>query len=406
MSRFLQLEQLPADPILSIATLFQADPRPFKVNLGIGAYLDETLRPVVMEAVTQAEAKLFSRQLDKEYAPIGGQPQFCKLISELLIGEALSAQLQGDLVALQTVGGAGGLYLAGRLLQQLGHQQIHLPDPTWANHAPLFHTSTIEAVSYPYFDPQSHALRFEALCDYLEQLQPESAVLWHGCCHNPTGVDPTSSQWDQLLEIIARKRLLPLFDLAYIGLGEGWEVDCEPVRRFLVELPDLLLTFSCSKSFGLYGERLGLLLVKTSSRQAIAPIESQLYRMARSTYSNPPRHGAQIIEELLGDSQLRVSWATQLEEMRQRVYAMREKLSVALETKVPERSWGWMKKEKGFFSLLGLTPEQVLLLRKEQAIYMPSSGRINVAGLAPSQIEYVAEAIARTVKQPLVIHSH
>lgn len=393
MSFFAPLSLLPEDPILGITASFNADPRPTKVNLGVGAYKDAESKPFVFNSVLKAEQFLFEQRLDKEYLPIDGDPLYIREILKLIFGQQSKALLSKRLIGLQALGGTGALRLGGDLCVKVGINAVYLPVPTWANHAPLFSTTGLQVEGYPYYDMHHHRFDFEAMCFAIQAMPKKSVILMQASCHNPTGMDPSQEQWKVLSSLIKEKGLLPFFDIAYQGFDRGVEEDVWAVRHFLEEGHEMICSYSCAKNFGLYGERAGLLAVALNNNAIQQSVGSHLKVMARTMYSNPPLHGARIVKTVLTDPLLKEEWLLELRYIRDRIKEMRVALIAGLQAHAKKRDFSFMLDQKGMFSFCGLDQDEVQQLRQEQGIYMLSNGRINVAGLNPRNINYVVDAL-------------
>lgn len=393
MPFFSSIPQLPDDPILGLPIAFAADSRSKKINLGIGAYKTAEGHPLVLACVRKAEHLLLQKHLNKEYLPIEGDADFLRLSLQLLFGADSPFLQTGRFFSAQTVGGASALRIGGEFLAKLVSKSIFISQPTWSNHKQIFERAGLKVGSYPYFDHQTHLLDFQGMCEAIRNMPFGSAILLHGCCHNPTGIDPTLNQWKELSDLIKKQQLIPFFDVAYQGFGEGIDEDAQAVRYFANEGHEMLVAYSYSKNFGLYGERIGFLTIVDSSIEQTSKIGSQIKSLIRSNYSNPPLNGARIVSTILKSHELKMDWKIELNNMRERVNEMRKSLVAALMVKGPHHNLSYLYDQKGLFSYLGLTSEQVQYLRKEKGIYTPNNGRINVAGLNTQNISYVAEAL-------------
>lgn len=393
MPFFNEIPQLPEDPILGLPIAFAADPRLNKINLGIGAYMTAEGHPQVMTSVRKAESIILHKRLNKEYLPIEGDADFIRSLLQLVLGADSSLFQTGNYFAAQTVGGASALRIAGEFLAKLVSKTIFISQPTWSNHKQIFERAGLNVGSYTYFDPHTCLLDFKGMCQAIGNMPPGSVILLHGCCHNPTGIDPSLEQWKELSSLIKKQQIIPLFDIAYQGFGKGLEPDAEAVRYFVRQGHELFMTYSCSKNFGLYGERAGLLAIVCSQTEQVPRIGSQVKSLIRGNYSTPPLHGARIVSTILNSDELSLEWKAELQSMCERVIEMRKALVAALHAKGGGRDFSYMNQQSGLFSYSGLTPEQVLRLRQEKAVYMPSNGRINIAGLHTQMISDVADAL-------------
>jgi aspartate/tyrosine/aromatic aminotransferase len=393
MPFFNDIPQLPDDPILGLPQAFAADPRPHKINLGIGSYKTAEGQPLVLTSVRKAESLLLQKHLNKEYLPIEGDADFLRCALPLLLGPDSPLWQSGNFFAAQSVGGASALRIGGEFLAKLVSKTIFSSQPSWSNHKQIFERAGLNVGSYPYCNPKTCLFDYQGMCDAIKNMPPGSVILLHGCCHNPTGIDPTFEQWKELSDLIKKQQLIPFFDIAYQGFGQDLDLDAQAIRYFVNEGHEMLIAYSFSKNFGLYGERVGFLTVVCSTAERIPKIGSQIKSLIRANYSNPPLHGARIVSTILKSHELTLEWKTELSNMRERVKEMRKALIAALLVKGQDRNFAFMHQQNGLFSFLGINPEQVQYLRKEKAIYMPNSGRINIAGLNTQNISDVAEAL-------------
>lgn len=378
----------PPDPLLAVLTQFRADPRPGKIDLGIGVYRDADGRTPVLAAVKEAEAHLLGAQQTKAYVGPSGDLAFIDLAAELTFGAGRPPHLAG----LQVPGGTAALRAAADLLARAGARRIWLGTPSWANHEPVFRAARLEVALFPFFDVATERLDFARLAATLEKAEPGEAVLLQACCHNPTGADLGLEQWREAAAIMARRGLVPLIDVAYQGLGTGLEDDVAGARAALAGLPEALVAVSFSKNFGLYRERTGALFVMAPGTEARTTALSNMLAMARANYSMPPDHGAAVVRTILENAALRASWHAELVQMCARINGIRRRLAT-LGRRGP-CDLAPLAHQRGMFSLLQLTTADVSRLRDRHAIYMPGSGRINVAGLRADQIERFAEALS------------
>lgn len=394
MPFFNDIPLLPDDPILGLPIAFAADPRPNKINLGIGAYKTAEGHPLVLASVRKAESLLLQKHLNKEYLPIEGDSEFLRCSLQLLLGKDCSLWQTHSYFAAQTVGGASALRVGGEFLTKLISKTVFISQPSWSNHKQIFERAGLIVGSYPYFDVNTYLLDFSGMCEAIKNMPPGSIILLHGCCHNPTGIDPTFEQWKELSDLIKKQQVIPFFDIAYQGFGHGLDLDAQAIRHFVNEGHEMLIAYSFSKNFGLYGERVGLLAIICSSVEKVPTIASQIKSLIRGNYSNPPLHGARIVSTVLKSHELTLEWKKELNNMGERVKEMRKALIAALLVKGQDRNFAYMNQQTGLFSFTGLNPEQVQFLRKEKAIYMPNNGRINIAGLNTQNVAYVAEALS------------
>ncbi|WON78513.1 amino acid aminotransferase [Serratia sp. UGAL515B_01] len=377
------------DPIMSLMEAYMQDPNPQKVNLGIGLYYDHQGKIPLMQAVYIAEQRLLEQLRPHSYLPIEGSGLFASQIQTLLFGE------ESTLIAtVQTVGGSGALKLGADFIYHfLSRREIWVSDPTWANHWAIFEGACLKVHTYPYFEDVSGQLRFDAMIDTLSSLPEGTVVLLHPCCHNPTGTDLNQVQWQAVLDVVQQRRLLPFFDIAYQGFGDGLDEDCFALREVLKSDLDFLVSSSFSKNVALYGQRLGGLSVRCSSVETASHVKGALKTLIRRSYSCPPAYGSQIVETILADPQLRQLWADELANMRQRIKQMRLSLSSGLERGVTTLDYTRIRDQKGMFSYTGLTERQVSQLRQQYAIYLVAPGRICLPGLNQRNVDYVTAAI-------------
>lgn len=396
-SFFNSVELLPEDPILGLQVVFAADPRESKVNLGIGSYKNEQGKPFVLPSVRKAEKIIFDRNLDKEYLPIVGNGEFIQVISKLIFGQAEQHAVDNRCI-VQTVGGTAAMRIAGEFLAKNRHMAIYLPDPTWPNHRPVFTYAGMNVRSYPYYHKESHDLDFQGLCDFLKKIPSPAVILFHSSCHNPTGIDPTNDQWREISEIVKKQKLIPFFDCAYQGFGVGIEEDVFAVRYFFEQGHEMFVSYSCSKNFGLYGERVGALCAVMKDPQITKRVVSQFKQIIRGIYSMPPLQGSRIVSTILHSPELTQEWKREVQSMREHVKKMRTMLVAGLERQGVNRDVKFFETQKGIFSYTGIPSDQVKLLKKDYGIYLTTDGRINIAGLNEGNIEYVVSSISNVIK--------
>ncbi|HEY9238430.1 MAG TPA: amino acid aminotransferase [Burkholderiaceae bacterium] len=391
-------EHIPAfagDPILSLNEDFQKDPRPDKINLSIGIYFDDAGRIPVMDAVRRAESMVVAKGGPKPYLPIEGAANFRTAVQHLLFGADHEAVTSGRVATIQSVGSSGGLKVgADFLATYFPGSQVWVSDPTWDNHRSMFEGAGLTVNTYPYYDPATGGLKFDAMLATLRGLPARSIVLLHACCHNPTGVDLTRAQWDALIPVLRDGQLIPYLDLAYQGFGEGIAQDAHAARALADAGVSFFIANSFSKSMSVYGERCGALSVVCPNAHEAALVLGQMKFTVRRNYSSPPIHGGQIVATVLTDFGLRQSWETELGAMRERILAMRRQLHAVLAAKVPGRDFGYFLTQRGMFSYTGMTTAQVDALREVHGVYTVRSGRICVAGLNSGNVEATAVAMA------------
>jgi aromatic-amino-acid transaminase len=386
------------DPILGLNESFAADTRPNKVNLGVGVYCDDAGKIPLMAAVRQAESQLTAAAPARGYLPIDGIAQYNKAVQSMLFGPASSLIAEQRVATVQALGGTGALKVGADLLKRfVPEARVLISDPSWENHRALFESAGFAVETYPYYDPVSHGVRFDEMLATLRALPARSIVVLHACCHNPTGVDLSEGQWEQVVEACKTAELIPFLDIAYQGFGDGIDADASAVRRFAGADIDFLVSSSFSKSFSLYGERVGALSFVAQSKDEAARVLSQLKRVVRTNYSNPPIHGGSLVATVLASPELRAMWEQELAGMRDRIRAMRTGLVERLAARGVKRDFGFVAKQRGMFSYSGLTSAQVDRLRDEFGIYAVSTGRICLAAVNSRNIEAVADAIAAVI---------
>ena len=395
MSHFTRITRVPGDPILGLMEAYRSDRNPAKLDLGVGVYKDAQGLTPIPRAVKLAEQHLVDSETSKSYIGGHGDALFCSHLARLVLGAASPLLAAQRAAASQTPGGTGALRLAADFIGHcLPGRGIWLSDPTWPIHETIFAEAGLRVGHYPYVGADNQ-LNVEAMIATLSHLPQGDVVLLHACCHNPTGFDLAENDWHRVLEVIKARELLPLLDFAYQGFGAGLEQDAWAVRLFASELPELLITSSCSKNFGLYRERTGALIVCSSDAEKLLDVRSQLASIARNLWSTPPAHGAAVVASILDDGELRTLWSDELEAMRQRVAGLRQDLVEALRPHGLAERFAHIAEQRGMFSYTGLSPAQVQRLRDEYSVYMVGSGRANVAGLDSSRLDDLAGAIAR-----------
>lgn len=388
----------PPDAILGLTEAFRRDPNPAKINLGAGVYKDESGTTPVLAAVKEAERRLLAEETSKNYLPITGSAEYGAAVRRLLLGERWDAGSPGRAFTAHAPGGTGALRLAADYLaEHHGRPRVWMSRPTWPNHPQVFAAAGLPTVEYPYFDRATNGLDFDGMLAALSQVAAGEVVLLHGVCHNPSGVDPSAGQWQQLAALLAERRALPLVDIAYQGFAEGVEEDAGAVRELAAALPELMIASSYSKNFGLYNERVGALTVIAADAAAAAAVLSQIKRAARALYSSPPSHGGAVVTRVLGDPELERSWRDEVAGMRRRIRRMRSLFAAELEQRgirlAPEGN-GFVSRQNGMFSFSRLSGDEVERLRDEHAVYMAASGRISVAGLTEENLPRFCDAIA------------
>ena len=395
---FEQLKAVPPDPILGLIAAYAADPTPRKIDLGIGVYRDEHGNTPMLDCVVEAEKILYATQTTKTYLGPPGVVGFNEATRELLLGKNSEAIDQGRVRTVQTPGGTGALRVGADLIKVASPDtELWASDPTWANHLALFPGAGVNMHSYPYFDPEHSSLRFEAMIDALQQRQPNDAVLFHACCHNPCGISPNPEQWQEIANIAGERGFTPVVDIAYMGFERGIEEDCLPIRLFVEQCPEVIVASSCSKNFAMYRERVGAITVITRDAQKAAAVESVIHNITRKNYSMPPTHGPAVIDIILHSDELRAKWEAELGGMRGRINTLRRTLSDKIAASGIKRDFSFIARQTGMFSFLGLTVEQVHRLRDKFAIYTVNSSRVNVASFNGNNMDYFIEALAHVL---------
>jgi len=391
---FESISAAPADPILGLADLYRADDRPNKINLGIGVYKDETGKTPVLTSVKKAEQYLLENETSKNYLSIDGLPDFAHCTQELLFGKGNALIASGRARTAQTPGGTGALRVAADFLStQTAVKRVWVSNPSWPNHKNVFNAAGLEVCEYQYYDAANHTLDFDGMLASLKEVKAGDVVLFHGCCHNPTGIDPTAEQWQQLAQLSQANGWLPLFDFAYQGFARGLEEDAEGLRIFAASHQELIVASSYSKNFGLYNERVGAITLVAGDAATVETAFSQVKYTIRANYSNPPSHGAAVVATILGNDALRTIWQQELSDMRQRIQRMRQLFVNTLADKGARQDFSFIIKQNGMFSFSGLTKDQVIRLREEFGVYAVNSGRVNVAGMTPDNMSALCEAI-------------
>ena len=397
-SLFTAVEMAPRDPILGITEAFNADKNPNKVNLGVGVYYDDNGKVPLLDCVRKAEAQLMEKPAPRSYLPIDGLATYDKAVQELVFGADSAIVQEKRAITVQALGGTGALKLGADFLKRFSpNSQVWISDPSWENHRALFESAGFVVNNYPYYDPATRGVNFNGMLNALKEMPSGSIVLLHACCHNPTGADLTDDQWTDVINVVTQRGLVPFLDMAYQGFGDGIDEDGKVVRRFAETGAPLFVSNSFSKSFSLYGERVGALSIVAISAEEAARVLSQLKRVVRTNYSNPPIHGGQVVATALANPELRKMWEDELAGMRVRIREMRQQLVTKLKEKAPGHDFDFVIKQRGMFSYSGLTKEQVGRLREEFSIYAVDTGRICVAALNSRNIDAVVDAIAKVL---------
>lgn len=400
MSVFNNVVLAPDDPILGLVENFKQDPRENKINLTIGIYADANGKVPVLNVVKKAQDALFAEAKPHVYLPMHGLQKYNTSVQRLLFSEHHSVIAENRLATVQTLGGTGALKVGADFLNQLfagNLPKVHVSDPTWDNHRAIFKGAGFEVEAYPYFDTETGGVRFEAMMEYFKALPANSILVLHACCHNPTGADLTDAQWRELAEVVKARSLMPFLDMAYQGFAQGVQEDAKAIHIMTDAGVPVLIANSFSKSFSLYGERVGALSVVTSSAEEQVRVTSQLKKMVRANYSSPPEFGAAIVGHVLSNDTLRQEWFDELAEMRQRIHAMREKFTALLNEGQTKKDFSFIKQQQGMFSYSGLTKEQAQKLRNEHGVYILDTGRICIAALNEYNIVASAQAIIKVL---------
>lgn len=388
------------DAILGLTEAFRNDSNPSKVNLTVGVYKDEAGQTPVLESVKAAEARLLAASSSKGYLPIGGLGEFCDLTQTLYFGDDHEVVSSNRAATFQTPGGTGALRVAADFVHQnLPSASIWCSTPTWPNHPKVFGAAGVRVRSYPYFDASRNGVNLDAMLEAIQQVPAGDVICLHACCHNPTGADPSTEQWKRIADAVYERGLLPFLDFAYLGFGDGIEADRAALMEFARPGAELLIASSYSKNFGLYAERVGALTVVTASPESAKTVASQMKTTIRTNYSNPPLHGAAIVNEILTDDELSRQWNSELAEMRERINGMRKLFTRTMAQHLPDRDFSFIERQRGMFSYSGLTAEQVDVLREKYSIYIVRDGRINVAGINSSNVEPLCTAISSVLKE-------
>jgi aspartate aminotransferase len=392
---FQNLDRLNPDAILGLMAKFRADLFPKKVDLGVGVYRDVHGHTPVLECVRRAEQHVLASQTTKSYVAAAGREEFNSAIEELVLGASHAARRGGRVRTVQAPGGCGALRVGAELIRAAAPSTaVHISDPTWGNHTPLLGSSGLELVRYPYYDAKAHELRFDAMLELLERAPAGDVVLLHASCHNPCGADLATDQWEILAQLLERRRLTPFLDLAYQGFGTDLTADVTGVRMLTEVLPEALIAVSNSKNMGLYRERVGALIVMSENGSRADAVLSHVLQIARSIYSMPPDHGAAIAAQIFADPNLQLEWRAELAAMRGRIQDMRALLATHLRAVTGDGTFDFIAAQRGMFSLLGVSSAAVDALRERHHIYMTSDSRMNLAGIMPHNVAYVAESIA------------
>jgi aromatic-amino-acid transaminase len=390
-----QIPLAPRDPIIGVTEAFNADPRSDKVNLGVGIYYGEDGKVPLLDCVRRAERRLADDPSPRGYLPIDGLPAFQQAVQALVFGDRAAPVEQGRVVTVQALGGTGALTIAAGFLHRFSPDAgVWISDPSWENHRAIFEAAGFAVHAYPYYDAATRGVRFDAMLETLRELAPGSIVVLHACCHNPTGADLDDAQWRQVQDAVIERQLLPILDLAYQGFAAGLDDDAAVIRRFAAGYAPVFVANSFSKNFSLYGERVGALSLVAADRDQATRALSQLKRVVRSNYSNPPIHGATLVSTVLSSPELRALWVRELDAMRARIHDLRGELVQRMQAHTQGLDASYIERQNGMFSYSGLSREAVTVLRERHGIYAIDSGRICVAALNARNIDHVAAAVA------------
>lgn len=393
---FESLQSATADAILGLIAEHKNDPRPEKIDLGVGVYRNEQGVTPVLDVVKRAEQMLLDSQDSKSYIGTAGAADFNAAMQALNFGAA------GDtdrLTTIQTPGGSGSLRVAASLLLRARPgASVWVSEPTWANHPPLLAGAGLDLQPYPYYDAKNKVIRIDEMLDALRNAPMGDVVLLHACCHNPSGLDPSVEQWQAITDVIEERELIPFIDMAYQGFATDLDADAYALRHMAERVPEMMVSSSCSKNFGLYRDRVGTLSLLAADGKTAAVVNSQVNNVVRTIYSVPPDHGAAVVSIILNDDELRSAWVVELTAMRERLRSMRVLLTEALAQKAPDHDFSHLLRATGMFCFLGISPDQVVRLKKDFGVYMVDSSRINIAGVTPANVSYLADSIAATLQ--------
>ncbi len=388
------LPQLAPDPILGLSAAYREDNNPDKIDLGVGVYKDEQGNTPILTSVAKAQNILLERETSKTYITPQGHQGYIDNMLALLLGEKSPVLMADRVAGVQAPGGCGALRILSELLVRCNENaKVWVSDPTWANHIPLIGSAGLQIETYPYFDKDSASIRFDAMMDTLKKVDKGDIVLLHGCCHNPTGADLTNEQWDAVLEVAKEREFLPFLDVAYLGFGDGLEEDAYGVRLLAENLPEVIIAASCSKNFGLYRERVGLAAIITEDAKTRQIAQGQIQSVARGIYSMPPSYGGALVDIILSDTSLKQEWVSEVNAMRNRMQTLRAMLVEKLEENGADKDFGFVNKQKGMFSFLCITPEQVREMRDKHSVYFVDSSRVNIAGINQQNVGTLAKAL-------------
>jgi len=392
------LPHLDPDPILGLSVAYKEDKNDAKIDLGVGVYKDEKGNTPILSSVAKAQTILLEREDTKSYITPQGNQGFIDNMLTLLLGEKSPVFMADRVAAVQAPGGCGALRILSELLVRCNKDtRVFVSDPTWANHIPLIGSAGLALETYPYFSKDKAGIRFDAMMDKLKEAGKGDVVLLHGCCHNPTGADLSNEQWDAVLKLAQERGFLPFIDVAYLGFGDGIDEDAYGIRLLAENLPEVIIAASCSKNFGLYRERVGLAAIITDNSKVKKIAQTQIQSVARESYSMPPSYGGALVDIILSDKALNQEWVSEVNSMRNRMKSLRAMLVEKLEANGAQQDFSFINEQKGMFSFLCITPEQVLQLRREHSVYFVESSRINIAGINQQNVDTLAKALVSVV---------
>ena len=393
------LTQLPADPILGLSAAFKADTNPSKIDLGVGVYKDEQGHTPILDSVAKAQTILLGKEDSKTYITPQGVQGYIDGMLQLMLGKGNPVLLANRIASVQAPGGCGALRILSELIKRCDENTtVWVSDPTWANHIPLIGNAGLAIKTYPYFDKTNASINFDGMVESLDQVKKGDVVLLHGCCHNPTGADLTKEQWHVVLELAQKTGFIPFVDTAYQGFGDGLEEDAYGMRLLVNNLPEVIIAASCSKNFGLYRERVGIAVMVTENSAIRQAIQSQIQSIARGIYSMPPSYGGALVDIILNDDKLRTQWMAEVEAMRCRMQDLRSLLVSKMNEYGSSKDFEFVKNQKGMFSFLCITPEQVQAVRDQHSVYFVGSSRVNIAGISKSNVDTLAKALVSVIK--------
>jgi aspartate aminotransferase len=393
---FESLQTATADAILALMAQYRDDPRPQKIDLGVGVYRTASGNTPVLDVVKKAEQFLIDAQASKSYLGTAGAADFNSVMQTLIFGDAAD---RSRLTTIQTPGGSGSLRVAaGMIMRAAPNTMIWTSEPTWANHVPLLGGAGLTLKPYPYYDSENHVLEIDAMLAALRTATTGDIVLLHGCCHNPSGLDPSVDDWAAITDVIVEKGLIPFIDMAYQGFANGLDEDAHAVRYMLERVPEMIVSTSCSKNFGLYRDRVGTLTILSAGAVTNDIVDSQVNNLVRTIYSMPPDHGAAVVSIILNDASMRAEWVVEVTKMRERLREMRNLLDKALAEKAPGHDFSHVIRATGMFCFLGLTRQQIMQLKTDFGIYMVNSSRINIAGITVENVSYLTDSIVATLQ--------